>query len=268
VCTLIVLHRVHPDFPLVLAGNRDEAYAREATPPRLLREEPRLVGGLDLAGGGTWLGLTPEGVIAAVTNQRAWHEVAPAPRSRGQVVLDVLAAASHGATNRLAAARDALDSIDPRAYNSFNLLVADPTGVLVAYARRDRGELKIEPLPPGVFVLANDRLGSSAFPKQRRGQHLVAPYVRAPWPELEARLASILADHHVPEFESLEPPPPGARFTPEVAAALQAICIHLPGYGTRSASIAALHPEGVAHYLYADGPPCEAAFDDFTELLR
>jgi uncharacterized protein with NRDE domain len=268
VCTLIVLHRVHPEFPVVLAGNRDEAYAREAKPPRVLRDEPRIAGGLDVHGGGTWLGLTPEGVVAAITNQRAWHEVAPAPRSRGQVVLDVLEAASRAAADRLEAARAALSSIDPRAHNSFNLLVADPSGVMVAYARRDRGEMEIEPLPPGVFVLANDRLGAPTSPKQRRAAELVAPHQAAPWPELTSRLAPILADHQRPPLKALKPPPPGARFSHDVAAALQAICIHLPGYGTRSSTIAALHPKGVAHYLYADGPPCESTFADVTHLLH
>ena len=63
-CTLAVFHRVFPSHPLVVAANRDEYLARAAAPPTLLREAPvRAVGGLDLAAGGTWLGLAETGLV-------------------------------------------------------------------------------------------------------------------------------------------------------------------------------------------------------------
>ena len=267
-CTLIVLRRIHPEFPVVIAGNRDEMTAREATAPRLLRADPPIVGGLDVVGGGTWLGVTPSGVLAAITNQRSWHMPSPAPRSRGQVVLRVLEAASRaGPGDPLGAAKRALEAMDPSAQNSFNLLVADAKGAFVAYARREEESLDIEDVPAGITVLANDRIGSKYFPKQTRAKTLIEPFAKEPWEALRSHLARTLSDHVSPPPESIEPPPPGARFSRELAARLQAICIHTEGYGTRSATIAALRPEGVAHYLFADGPPCQATFEDFTPCL-
>ena len=55
--------------------------------------------------------------------------------------------------------------------------------------------------------------------------------------------------------------------TREILQALQAVCIHTPVYGTRSASIAAIAEREALHYLHADGPPCVAAFADLTELV-
>src|SRR6266850_2262989 len=57
-CTLAVYVRQFADTPLVVAANRDEFFARPATPPELLTTAaPRIVGGRDLRAGGTWLGI-------------------------------------------------------------------------------------------------------------------------------------------------------------------------------------------------------------------
>ena len=185
--------------------------------------------------------------------------------------MDVLEAASRAPPNeRRAAWRAHLERLDPRAQNSFNLVVADASGVDVVYARRDAATVEIVGVPAGIHVLANDRLGSPAFPKLARARALLdsnESIAGASWEALKAQVARALADHAVPALEDVKPPPPGARFSREVARALQAICIHTPSYGTRSATIAALHPEGVGHYLHADGPPCQTAFSDRSHLL-
>lgn len=75
-------------FPFVLAGNRDEFMARPSA--RLgwweAAELPPILGGRDLQGGGTWMGLTAHGRLAFVTNVRdpRWDDkTAP---SRGELV--------------------------------------------------------------------------------------------------------------------------------------------------------------------------------------
>ncbi len=267
-CTIVVLNRVHPQFPVVIAANRDEFYARETAPPRALRKSPRIVGGLDRRQGGTWLGLTPEGAFAAVTNQRDWFPPTPAPRSRGEIPISVLEAVSApGVTDLGGAARAHLRAMDPGEHASFNLMFAEPRGAQVAYGRREAGITEVFDLPAGIHVLANDRLRSPDFPKLARAESLIEPTAAAPWSELAGALAALLSDHALPPVDSIEEPPPGSRFTRELAHRLQAICIHTPSYGTRSATIVALRPGGVAHYLFADGPPCEAEFQDLTRLV-
>ncbi|MFO0748189.1 MAG: NRDE family protein [Myxococcota bacterium] len=64
-CLAIVLHRAHPDWPLVVAANRDELLARPSVTMTVLQEAgPRIHGGKDLLAGGTWLATNEHGVVA------------------------------------------------------------------------------------------------------------------------------------------------------------------------------------------------------------
>src|SRR5690606_11157155 len=107
--------------PLVLLGNRDEFHPRPTRPAAFWSEEghPELLAGKDLQAGGTWLGVTQAGRFAALTNIRA-PQAAPAPRSRGALVLDYLSGDM--------APGDYLASLgnDLHDYAGFNLLVGTP----------------------------------------------------------------------------------------------------------------------------------------------
>jgi uncharacterized protein with NRDE domain len=251
VCTLIALHQVHRDFPLVIAANRDELYARRATPPHLLASDPPIVGGRDEEKGGTWLGAAAGGFFVALTNQRT---VAPPPhgaRSRGEVVLEALAQPN------LEAAVAWLARLDTRAYSAFNLMLGDARALWVAYARGD-APVELAPLGPGIFALPNDRLGSVDFPKVDRAALLAEPLQALAWPELVPAAQAMLADHDIP---------PAAQ-----GDARQALCVHTPIYGTVSASLLAYADgAGLVHYHHADGPPCRApliARPALVEALR
>src|SRR5690348_2804963 len=91
-CTIAILSDVVAGAPLVIAANRDEIYARPARPPHVLRDAPRIVGGSDAVGGGTWLAVRADGRFVAVTNQRALATPPPGLRSRGLAVLELAAA--------------------------------------------------------------------------------------------------------------------------------------------------------------------------------
>ena len=255
-CTIIILQRAHPSHPLVIAANRDELYARSATGPILLAKAPRTIGGLDKQSGGTWMGVTENGLFAGLTNQRTYRHSDPTLHSRGKLVLDVLRAKTTDGVTRM------LDALDPRQYNPFNLLYGDAAGLRVAYARADRAHIEFENIPDGVHILPNDRLNSSRFPKVERAQQLVR--TDAPIEQL----AGPLADHALPPIDVVEHPPDGSPFPLTLLHSLQALCIHTPNYGTRSSTIVALEPGGVATYLFADGPPCTTEFSDVSGLLR
>ncbi|MEZ4392697.1 MAG: NRDE family protein [Polyangiales bacterium] len=60
-CTIAALRGVHPEFSLIIAANRDEFYARAATPPAVASVRPRRqrgVGQRDVRAGGSWMGVT------------------------------------------------------------------------------------------------------------------------------------------------------------------------------------------------------------------
>ena len=84
-CLILLAWRAHPEYPLVFAGNRDEAYERPSAATAFWADDPRIFGGRDLEKGGTWLGLTRTGRIAAVTNYRDGPAARVAPRSRGEL---------------------------------------------------------------------------------------------------------------------------------------------------------------------------------------
>jgi uncharacterized protein with NRDE domain len=259
-CTIIAMHGVHPQHPLVVAANRDEFLDRPATGPRLLPAVPPALGGLDLDRGGSWMAASADGFFVGLTNQRPRRPQARALRSRGELVLEALAAGS------IAGARGLLAGLRTEHYNAFNLMFGDGRELWVAYARPGV-PVELLPLERGVHVLANDRLGSPHFPKAQRARALVDPLQGLPWPELQAGLARVLADHALPQPDRLEPLPAGLLLPPAVARQLQALCIHLPRYGTRSATILALEPGRLQRYLFADGKPCEVGFESAMELL-
>lgn len=264
-CTILALHQVHPDYPLIIAANRDEYYARPATGPRVLAAgPPAVVGGWDEHGGGTWMGVTAAGFFAGLTNQRAGGAAGPARRSRGEVVLAALRAGA------MAAADAYLRTLNPDDFNSFNLLYGDARELRVAYSRRGAATVEVVDLTAaaGVLVLANDRLGSPLFPKAAHAQSRATALLgkRPPaFRRLVEPLRRILATHRLPPQAPAAPEPPeSVRPLPRQ---LQAVCIHLPIYGTRSASLIALQPGKVAHYLASSGPPCTAPLLSQLALL-
>lgn len=259
-CTIVVLHGVRTDYPVVIATNRDEFYARAATGPMRLLDEPVTVGGRDLVKGGTWMGVTRDGLFVAVTNQRTAQPADPTKRSRGELVM---AALRLGERRAIAAM---LGQVDGREYNAFNLMWGDAQGVAVAYAREGVRQLEIEPVPQGVHVLPNDRLDSPGFPKVERAKALLAPYVQADFETLSGALQRTLADRERPALEDVPDLPRPTMLSKEMLRELLALCIRTPAYGTRSSTIVALEAGKVSKYMYADGPPDETAFVDVTGL--
>src|SRR5476649_2305175 len=84
-CLILVAWQQHPDFPLVVAANRDEFHARPAAPAAFWQDHPAILAGRDLQAKGTWLGVSRSGRFASVTNYRGAHDP-KAAESRGALV--------------------------------------------------------------------------------------------------------------------------------------------------------------------------------------
>jgi len=125
VCLLIVLSRVVPDWPLVLAANRDERFDRPAVPVGLLRTDaPRTLGGRDLLAGGTWLAVNEDGVAAGLTNAPIPGGRDGSKRTRGEIPLQLSAFTTAA---EAAAAFEAWSIAG--AFNPCWVLVGDRTGL-------------------------------------------------------------------------------------------------------------------------------------------
>jgi uncharacterized protein with NRDE domain len=237
-CTLAVALGADRRWPVVVAANRDERLGRAAE-GWALRDGPggqRYAAPRDAEAGGTWIGVSPRGTLAALTNFHAPFDWYPdrKRRSRGELVPRALA--EPGA----AAARVALAALDPAAFNPFHLVVADAGAAFLWWYDGERAAF--EPLGPGLHLITE---GSPL------GLGLRGELVRARWPvDLSpARLREVLTLHD----------PPHAAPT----------CIHRdPVYGTRSAAILRLTPMLAHAELYAaDGRPCTAPLEDRSDLL-
>lgn len=256
-CTIILLHRVVEELPLVVAANRDEAKTRPWSAPRW--HPPGSVGapwvlcGVDREKGGTWMGANANGLFVGLTNQPP-----PSPgaidrgrRSRGEVVRDALLQPD------VASVRTYVERLDGRHYNGFNLVYGDGTSLEVAYARPDAAELRIDPVSPGLHVLPNGTL-DLAMPKVARVRsRLEGITPDAGWPVWRDALAATLADRRVPDPQELDADSPWPL---EIRRALQALVVDLPHYGTSSATLAAVSRNGLAHYHFAATPPGLGAF--------
>ena len=160
-------------WPLVVASNRDEFFDRPALP--LARWQTAaghsIISGRDVRAGGTWLGTTPGGRIALLTNVRDVQEAsAPAaPRTRGELVMAWL----EGSMD----ADQFMAQTDSAAYGGFNLVLGDVqsghwTWVSnrtfgVTGSRADRPQAKgwrAQPLKPGIYGLSNAAL-DTPWPK-------------------------------------------------------------------------------------------------------
>jgi uncharacterized protein with NRDE domain len=261
-CTLILFRHVHPEWPLLLAANRDERYDRPAEGPQVLAPSPRIVGGRDLERLGTWMGVTEHGFFVGLTNQRGAANLMRSPYSRGEVVLHALRAGSQEGVE------DYLAGLDARNFRPFNLLYGDAERLRVAYARPDAQRVRLEDVPPGVHVLSNDVLDSPSLPKVSRARALAERLPLQSWPEVAGALQTLLADHVLPERgPELLPEEEDRPELKELIRHYQALCIHTPAYGTRSSALLALTPGRVAHYLASDVAPCQGAFRDVTPLL-
>ncbi len=240
-CTLILIRNVHPNWPLIVASNRDEFFERPTQSPRLISHEPPVYAGQDLRSGGTWLGVTRGGFFAAVTNQRRPGPPQAGQRSRGELVSKVL---------ELGNAADAMSWLaqqSPENFSQANLAFGDSDGVTIAYLRHD---WTFTTAPDGISVLPNDELDSPHFPKVRRIKMLLADRHEY-WHADVAELSGVLGDVEVPD---------ASCFSAEAAASdwerlLHAVCVRTPQYGTRSSTVIALSPGRVGRYLHADGAP-------------
>jgi uncharacterized protein with NRDE domain len=244
VCTLALYFKVSDRYPVVIAANRDEYFARASSPPGVLSSDPQIVGGVDGVAGGTWLGLNEHGLVCGLLNRRSDSPPNPHARSRGLLCLDAL----HYRTPEQAAGYVGAQSAG--AYNPFNLLAVSREAAFVCYRRG--AQIEVKELEPGLHMLTNLDIDDFECPKiSRVYKRFAALREFSPDPRT---FASLLADH-----DAFDP------FLPRSGA----LCLHLDNYGTRSASIIMLGRElAEVRHFFADGPPCKAAFEPVATPAR
>jgi len=179
-CVAAIAWHAHSRWRLVAMGNRDERHAREAAP--LMRwGDTGVLCGMDMVGGGTWLGVSEAGRFALITNRRGFGEPDPDKRSRGELLLTLLHQGEPIAS--------------PERFNPFNLLAAG-NGKL-AYATAHPTHVAAE-LGHGIYGISNGAL-DEPWPKTLALKQALTDWLAGPGDTLDP-LFAILRSETLPEL--------------------------------------------------------------------
>lgn len=231
-CLILFSYMKHPQYRLVLAGNRDEFYDRPTRSASFWEEDGNILAGRDLQAGGTWLGITRTGRLAAITNYREPEAFNPGAPSRGKLISGYLQGTS-GPCDYLrgGAARSAL-------YNGFNIIAAD-TEKLCYFSNRDGG---VKELAPGIYGLSNHLL-DTPWPKVALGKKLLGSALNGNI--VPEEIFRILGDGRKARDSEL----PKTGVSLEWERILSSIFITSPIYGTRSSTLITIDYEGGVNFI-------------------
>ena len=252
-CLIALNWQPHAPVPLIIAANRDEFYARPALPLHPWADQA-ILAGKDLQAGGTWLGVSASGRVAALTNYRDVSQNRPTAPSRGDITTAFLTGS--------ATAGQYLGELASRAhaYNPFNLLVFDGTS-LMGFESRHRSAFK---LSEGIHAVSNADF-NTPWPKLKRlrdgfaqtlAQHDFGAGNTAEPSGVNA-LFALLSDRRTAADQDL----PQTGIPPDREKALSAEFIHTPHYGTRASAVLILnrgHAEFVERSFDVNGFAGEA----------
>ncbi|BDA78062.1 hypothetical protein LPTSP3_g09920 [Leptospira kobayashii] len=236
-CLVGLAYKIWDGYPIVIASNRDEFFARPATPAGFWEDVPFLLAGRDQISLGTWLGVTKEGKISFVTNKRDLRDPPVSnPISRGKLVENFLRGES--------SAVDYAENLFPRGnlYEGFNLFLFDGKDARYISNRKDG----IETIESGFHALSNS-LWNTDWPKTKKIREEMIRISRKTGKEKDQivyELFEILGNEEKASEENL--PDTGIGVLKEMA--LSSIRISVPGYGTRVSTIVMISEEGVCSF--------------------
>jgi uncharacterized protein with NRDE domain len=230
-CLILVVWRRHPQYPCLIAANRDEFHSRAAEPAHWWHDRPQILAGRDLVAGGTWLGITSAGRFAALTNYRSSQHRRTDVPSRGSLVTDALESRGTAPEDL-----DGLQRVSP-GYNGFNLIFSDGQSLAVHESVPRAGRV----LAPGIYGLSNHVLDT-------------------PWPKVErakARLHALLDRSIDPlsvlellrdDRPALDEDLPGTGMSLEWERLLSSAFIRGSDYGTRCSTVIRIDQAGKVHF--------------------
>jgi uncharacterized protein with NRDE domain len=232
-CLILFSYGLHPEYPLILTGNRDEFYDRPTQPLGYWTDTPHILAGRDLKGNGTWLGTTLTGKVAAITNFRDPGTLKDDAPSRGGLIKNFLCGTD--------SPRAYLTQVKKTGhhYNGFNLIAGDENE-LWYYSNQGGGVVEVA---PGMHGLSNHFL-DTPWPKVEKGKSTVAPVFSMPVIDIEA-VFDILADSSFPPISQLPDTGVGEAWE----RLLSPLFIVSDTYGTRSSSIVLIHKTGLVTFV-------------------
>ena len=235
----------HPVYKMIVAGNRDEFYARKTASADYWPDHPQILGGRDLEAGGTWLAMNKNGRISFITNFRDPSHINVHAPTRGKLVSDFVLG-NDSPYNYL----KSIES-DEKKYNGFNLVTGDDRGF--SYLSNYGGETKM--LAPGFYGLSNHLL-DTPWPKVTSGKRLLAPVLNQR--NIDSHdVFEIL--HNELRADDSKLPDTGVPI--DLERALSSMFIKTPNYGSRCSTVVLITHTGEVDFSERVYDP---ASDKFT----
>lgn len=222
-CLLSIAYQLHPDYPLVFIGNRDEYHARPTQAADWWVDAPDVLGGRDLEAGGTWLAINRAGHFGVVTNRPDLPQPDQDPRSRGELVT-----AWVSSTNSFAELPDYHAQ-----YGGFSLLLADRQELRRLSGGCGADNFFAHTLVSGVTGLSNTP-PDQPWPKLVWLNQQLTDQLAGDPPDIESLMALLMRTDPVPDSVSQ-----GVEAQPFVLGTQ---------YGTRCSTVITISREGVCTF--------------------
>ncbi len=246
-CLILFAYQVHPSYKLIFAANRDEFYERPTASAHWWEDPQHVLGGKDLKAGGSWLGMSKTGKIAALTNYREPANIKRGAPSRGDIVKDFLTREWDTSTYTQILKEKG------EAYNGFNLIYGH-VDQLQYFSNRASGPQKIS---PGIYGLSNHLL-DTPWPKVVKGKEKLSKYVQSTDPSADEVINWLYNTALAPDVEL-----PATGVPLEWERILSAMFIQSSRYGTRSSTAILVDQDDRVTFHERSYVPKNQAFFDF-----
>ena len=233
-CILFIAVDQSQEFPLVIAANRDEFHARPTAVSGFWNNHPHVLAGHDLQAHGTWMGVTRNGKVAALTNIRAPETIKTDAISRGGLVADWLIDEAMKQPTYLNVLR-----ANRHKYNGYNLVYGDVKSLAVYNNFEDTHAT----LTQGVYGLSNANL-TTPWPKVTKGIASLTDYVSQNNQLDTEALFAIIKDEDKASDHTL----PNTGIGYEWEKRLSSIFIQSPEYGTRTSTLLLVNSHQQIHW--------------------
>lgn len=240
-CLLAIQYKLVPESPILVAANREEAYDRAASLPAIQSGKPRILCAIDQQAGGTWLGVNQHGLLVAAANR---PKTSPplAPKSRGVLCRELLRAGSARQAVDLV-----LDELTAGHYDGVNYLCADFETAWVVHGGDEVETIQLE---PGLTIMSNCDINDPYNERLKLAKRLLTLQM------LDSPVKFLAVASKAFARNSPTPNRP-------------AMVVRGPKRGTVSSTLVALGKKPRdAIFQYADGPPDETKYEDYSPLLR
>ena len=233
-CLIAFALESHPRYPLVLVANRDEFRTRETNPACFWDDASHLLAGRDRQAGGTWLGVTTAGKLAAITNYRDMRLQTVDSPSRGLLVAEYLRDPELTPADVTATLRQNGDR-----YDGFNLLYGSCREL--HYFTNRGGSSGI--VSSGIHTLSNHLLDTN-WPKANSARQRLTTLLRQAAPATE-ELFQAFADPTTFPDELL----PDTGIGPDRERFLSPLFIKGDSYGTRTTTVIMVDRDAVVSFM-------------------